>query len=165
MCYNQCVPKRYTLKMAGDKMRITQEADYAIRICIILGSIGEKTGAADIAANACITQQFALKILRKLSQEGIVRSYKGAYGGYELSKHKDELTALEIIEAIDGKTYINKCLCCDEDCSRNKNKSECKMHIAFGAINKNLVDNLTKITIGKLTDENISSSDIVGLIK
>ena len=83
-------------------MRITQEADYAIRICIVLDLIGEKTGATEIAEKACITQGFALKILRKLTGAGIVRSYKGAYGGYELARDAKTLTALEIIEAIDG---------------------------------------------------------------
>ena len=146
-------------------MRITQEADYAIRICIVLDLIGEKTGATEIAEKACITQGFALKILRKLTGAGIVRSYKGAYGGYELARDTKTLTALEIIEAIDGKVYINKCLSCDEDCSRNQIKSDCKMHIAFGAINKKLVDNLSRINIGLLTNEEVCAADVVKIIK
>ena len=146
-------------------MRITQEADYAIRICIVLDLIGEKTGATEIAEKACITQGFALKILRKLTGAGIVRSYKGAYGGYELARDAKTLTALEIIEAIDGKVYINKCLSCDEYCSRNKIKSDCKMHIAFGAINKKLVDNLSRINIGLLTNEEVCAADVVKIIK
>ena len=145
-------------------MRITQEADYAIRICIVLDLIGEKTGANEIAEKACITQQFALKILRKLQGQGIVKSYKGAYGGYELAKDAKSLTALEIIEAIDGKVYINKCLSCDADCSRNQNKSDCKMHIAFGAINKRLIDNLSQINIGLLTNDEVYAADIVRII-
>ena len=150
--------------MAGNNMRITQEADYAIRICIVLDLIGEKTGANEIADRACITPQFALKILRKLTVEGIVKSYKGAYGGYELEKDSKSLTVLEIIEAIDGKIYINKCLSCDADCSRNQNKSDCKMHIAFGAINKMLIDNLSRINIGLLTNDEVYAADIVKII-
>ena len=72
-------------------MRITQEADYAIRICAVLDAAGEKLGAAEIAKRACITQRFALKILGKLVEVGIVRSYKGAFGGYILSGSGDEL--------------------------------------------------------------------------
>ena len=146
-------------------MRITKEADYAIRICIVLNLIGGKTGATEIAEKACITQQFALKILRKLTAEGIVKSYKGVYGGYELARDAQKLTVLEIIEAIDGKLYINKCLSCDAECSRNQKKSDCKMHIAFGAINKKLADNLSRVNIGLLTNDEVCAADVVGIIK
>ncbi len=145
-------------------MRITQEADYAVRICIVLDSNKEKTGAPAISEMACIPQKFALKILRKLCEKGIVRSYKGAYGGYELDRDADGLSLLEIIEAIDGEMLISKCLECDYDCTRNPKKSCCKVHIAFGAINKKLTDNLDKITIGMINNENLSASDIVGFI-
>lgn len=145
-------------------MRITQEADYAVRICIVLDSKGEKMGAAAISEIACVPQKFALKILRKLGEVGIVRSYKGAYGGYELARRGDELSILEIIEAIDGETMISKCLECDYDCSRNPKKSCCKVHIAFGAINKKLINNLGAINIGMINNDEINPSDIVEFI-
>ena len=72
-------------------MRVTQEADYAIRICLILDKLGEKTGAATVADIACITPKIALQVLRKLNAAGIVRSYKGAQGGYELARDGEEL--------------------------------------------------------------------------
>ena len=145
-------------------MRITQEADYAVRICIVLDSKGEKMGASAISEIACIPQKFALKILRKLGEVDIVRSYKGAYGGYELTKSGDELSILEIIEAIDGEMMISKCLECDYDCSRNPQKSCCKVHIAFGAINKKLTDNLGAITVGMINNEQVSAKDVVDFI-
>ena len=146
-------------------MRITQEADYALRIVCILAKDDKVLDAKTIADASGVTPRFALKILRKLAVDGLVRSYKGASGGYELAKDSKSLTALEIIEAIDGKVYINKCLSCDADCSRNQNKSDCKMHIAFGAINKRLIDNLSKINIGLLTNDEVYAADIVKVIK
>ena len=145
-------------------MRVTQEADYAIRICLILDSLGQKTGAAQIADIACITPKIALKVLRKLSEAGIVRSFKGAQGGYELTRSGDELRVLEIIELIDGPVRISKCLECDHECSRNPCKLDCKMHIAFGAINEKLIENLGLITVKMLHDKNVSSTDIADII-
>lgn len=145
-------------------MRITQEADYAIRICLVLDSEGRKVGAAEIAEIACITQKFALKILRKLCEAGLVRSYKGAFGGYELVRRGDEIKVIEIIEAIDGPMRISKCLEGDHECSKNPCKFDCKMHIAFGAINKKLVDNLGLITVRMLHDEDLSAADIADII-
>ena len=145
-------------------MRVTQEADYAIRMCLILDSIGEKTGAATLADLACITPKIALKVLRKLNTAGIVNSYKGVQGGYELARGGEELKVLEIIELIDGPVRISKCLECDHECSRNPCKLECKMHIAFGAINDRLVENLGMITVRMLHDKNVSHADIADII-
>ena len=145
-------------------MRVTQEADYAIRMCLILDSIGEKTGAAQLADIACITPKIALKVLRKLNEGGFVRSFKGAQGGYELARSGEELRVIEIIELMDGPVRISKCLECDHECSKNPCKMECKMHVAFEAINDSLVDNLGRITVRMLHDQNVSHADIADII-
>ena len=145
-------------------MRVTQEADYAIRMCLILDSIGEKTGAATLADLACITPKIALKVLRKLNAGGFVRSYKGVQGGYELTRPGNEIKVLEIIELIDGPVKISKCLECDHECSRNPCKVECKMHVAFEAINEKLIENLGSITVRMLHDQNVSHADIADII-
>lgn len=145
-------------------MRVTQEADYAIRICTILDSLGQKAGAAIIAEHACITPKIALKVLRKLTRAGYVRSYKGAYGGYELTKTGDSIKIIELIELIDGPVRISKCLDCGHDCSKNPCKTDCKMHIAFGLINKKLIEDLGSITVRILHDKNVSAADIADII-
>ncbi len=68
-------------------MRITHEADYAVRVTYCLAMAGCKHRAKNISDITGITQRFALKILRKLTLGGITRSYKGVSGVYELGKH------------------------------------------------------------------------------
>jgi Rrf2 family protein len=133
-------------------------------MCLILDSLGEKTGAATLADLACITPKIALKVLRKLNSAGFVRSYKGVQGGYELAREGDQLKVLEIIELIDGPVKISKCLECEHECSRNPCKVECKMHIAFDAINEKLIENLGMITVRMLHDKNVSHADIADII-
>ncbi len=145
-------------------MRVTQEADYAIRICLILDKLGEKTGAANIAELACITPKIALKVLRKLNTAEIVRSYKGVQGGYELTRDGRELKVLELIELIDGPIRISKCLECDHGCSRNPCKTDCKMHLAFEAVNNSLIESLSRITVRMLHDENVGYADISNIV-
>ncbi len=146
-------------------MRITQEADYAIRICAVLDALGEKSGASEIAARAGITPGFALKILRKLNEVGMVRSYKGAFGGYALWTDLTQLRILDVIEAIEGPLKISKCLDCAYDCTRNPNKSLCKMHVAFAALNQGLSERLGQITVRMLNDERVSAADIIQVIQ
>ena len=108
--------------------------------------------------------KIALKVLRKLSEAGIVKSYKGARGGYQLVRDGNELKVLEIVELIDGPVRISKCLDCDHECSRNPCKLDCKMHIAFEAINTKLTENLGLITVRMLHDQSVSSADISDII-
>lgn len=145
-------------------MRITQEADYAIRICCVLAESREVTGAAEIAEFAAITQRFALKILRKLSERGIVRAVRGASGGYELVREKETLSVLEIIESIEGTLHISKCLGCEYECSRNPYKEKCKMHMAFESLNGILREKLGLVTVRMLTDESFAVEDVIAII-
>ena len=92
-------------------MRITHEADYAIRVAFCLAECGGKLGAKEISERTGVTLRFALKILRKLIQAGMVRSYKGANGGYELAQNPAEVSMGAIIVCIDGPITFNHSLC------------------------------------------------------
>lgn len=132
-------------------MRITQEADYALRIVALLASHETVTDANTIADEAGITQRFALKILRKLSLGEIVCSQKGAGGGYKLARKPEDITLKDVIELIDGEIAISKCLSEEHICSKQGiNKSACKIHLIFDAINHDLVERLGKITIASV---------------
>lgn len=132
-------------------MRITQEADYALRIVALLASRDSVVDANTIADEAGITQGFALKILRKLSLGEIVSSQKGASGGYRLARDAKEITIKDIIELIDGEIVISKCLFDEHICSKQgANKSACKIHLIFDAINRDIVERLDKITIASV---------------
>ena len=143
-------------------MRVTQEADYAIRICCALDEVGGMLDAEGIADKVAITKSTALKVLRKLKADGIVSSQQGAVGGYILNRDPNELTVCSIIEAIEGGVFISKCLFENHPCSQNGyDKSCCKMHIAFGEINTLLVEKLRTITVRSITDPKVSSLDII----
>lgn len=147
-------------------MRVTQEADYAIRICCALDEAGGVLGTAEIASRVAITKSIALKVLRKLKTAGIVGSYKGTDGGYELAIDPESLSVLEIIEAIEGKIYISKCLDDCHYCSLNGfDKTCCKVHIAFAAINQAVTERFRAVTVRSITDSEISSLDIIEKVK
>ena len=145
-------------------MRITQEADYGIRICCILDEADGMLDAATIAERACISQAIALKTLKRLHIGGLISSHKGAHGGYELARDPSVLSVTEIIQTVEGEIRISKCLDPCHECTRNSCKGDCKMHLAFGALNKALVDKLSTVTVRSLTDKNTSASDIISKI-
>ena len=147
-------------------MKVTQEADYAIRICCVLDETDGMLDAESIAGRVAITKAIALKVLRKLKAGGIVDSQQGAVGGYMLSCDPESLTVCRIIEAIEGEVSISKCLSDDHPCSRNgTNKMGCKMHIAFGTINEAITNMLKSVTVRSITDPEVSSLDIIENLK
>ena len=136
-------------------MRITQEADYALRIICFLAEEKRVLDAATIAEAAYITPRFALKILRKLVLGGAVRSYKGASGGYELARDPNEISMKDVIELIDGEIAISKCLLDEHLCSKQgTNKSACAVHRIFDTINRDVSETLGGITIASVVGKN-----------
>lgn len=145
-------------------MRITQEADYALRITCLLARDGDgRCSAADISERTAVSARFTLKILHKLVTEGIVRSYKGANGGYMLARGAEEITLRDIIELIDGPLAISRCIDDGHSCSREGlDKSECILYHIFCRINAEVSGKLGRISIADVSGE---SADTAALLR
>ena len=91
-------------------MHITLEADYGIRMMVYMARVGKRADAKTISDNADVTLRFALKILRKFAGNGIVKSFKGMQGGYELARPANQITLKEIVETVEGTYYFSRCL-------------------------------------------------------
>ena len=118
-------------------MKITREADYALRIIAMLADENRQIEAKAIAEKNDIPYRFTLKILRKIVQAGIIKSYRGVNGGYVLNKKPSEITLKVVIETIDGKIAINKCMENPESC---KNNGICKVQRKLYKVQKVLAD-------------------------
>lgn len=130
-------------------MQLTLEADYAIRIIIFLIEHKERAGAKKISENTGVTLRVSLKILRKLVANSIVRSYKGSKGGYELNKKAEDINLLEVIESVDCRFVMNKCLEPGALCT-NPNSSNCKTKILFSEISSEVKNKLKNFTLDRL---------------
>ncbi len=146
-------------------MRITQEADYALRITCFLTARGDTVGARTLAEAVAVPPSFALKILRKLSHDGIVQGTRGAEGGYTMATDPDRLTLRRVIEAIDGSVEISRCLSDSHDCLYNPDKSCCRFHHVFEELNRHITERLDRLTIRMMADGNIPLDDLLNTIQ
>ena len=94
-------------------MHITQESDYAIRIIYCLAKNQKRMDARSISQEMSVSLRFSLKILGKLVASGLVASFKGNRGGYELARPASEITMLDVIRAVEGPYQLSRCL---EEC-------------------------------------------------
>lgn len=130
-------------------MRITHEADYAIRVVYCLAESGGKLSAKTISEQTGVTLRFSLKILRKLILAELVQSYKGVSGGYALLKSPDQISLGEIIECIDGPIAINHCLSNEFDCARAQSQFGCGFRKVFASVNQTIRQELYAVTIDR----------------
>jgi Rrf2 family protein len=85
-------------------MRISAKAEYAVRAAVELAAAdGEKPVKAERLATAQdIPLNFLENILGELRHAGIVRSQRGAEGGFRLARPATEVTIADVIRAVDG---------------------------------------------------------------
>ena len=130
-------------------MHITLEADYAVRIVGCLAALEQRADAKTISEETCVSLRFALKILNKLSANGLVRSFKGKKGGYELAKPPSEISIMDVIKTVEGNYYLSRCLSPEHDCSRGMSGC-CKYQKIFDDISADVEKKLSSYTFDML---------------
>lgn len=85
-------------------MRIPAKADYAVRALVELAAAGgQRPLAVDRIAEAQqIAAPFLAGILGQLRAAGLVRSVRGAEGGYLLARAAPDITLADVMRAVDG---------------------------------------------------------------
>ncbi len=92
-------------------LRINRETDYGIVILSAMArSPGERFNASQLAAAHGLPQPMASKVMKQLVHAGLLRSYRGAKGGYGLLRSPEEISVAQIIEALEGPIAFTECV-------------------------------------------------------
>ncbi len=85
-------------------MRLTRASSYALHAVAFMAGQKKDSPVAShiIAQKRGIPERFLLKVLKPLVSAQVLMSIKGPNGGYRLAKPANDVTMLEIIEAVDG---------------------------------------------------------------
>ncbi len=130
--------------------KITRKVDFAIRGMLFLGShLDGKASLDEIAEAEAIPKPFLGKILQALSKKGLIRSLKGPSGGYMLLRPLDNITLLDVIEAVEGEISLNRCLVEGGGCPKN---GYCAAHTVWMECQEGLISILKGHTIRTLVD-------------
>lgn len=129
-------------------MFLNNETDYAIRIVSCLAEQSERIDAAAIAEKTGVTPRFTLKILHRLVQGGMVRSFKGNKGGYVLARSADEITLLQVVEQIYRPLTLSRCHS-DGSCGCTHPNGFCDFKDVFSDVTTYMRQKLSEITFDK----------------
>jgi Rrf2 family protein len=132
-------------------LRLTKKADYGLMALKFLAEHPDtpSLSAKDIAEAYHIPPQLLAKILQRLTKEGLLRSHAGMNGGYALSKNAREISAFEVIRAIDGPLFITSCITVHGSCDLT---DSCTIKEPLRRVNDSISDVLKNIKIADLVE-------------
>ena len=130
-------------------MQITRQADYAIRAVRYLSrQEGDKRSATSkVASEMKIPPSFLAKIISQLSIAGLLHTSRGARGGVTLARAANEISLLDVVEAIDGPILLNECVGNPGNCDFAE---DCAMHPIWQEAQESLVKRLRTTTFATL---------------
>ena len=130
-------------------MQITRQADYAVRAMLYLAQIGpeQRASTSQIAEEKQIPPSFLAKIVSQLSVAGLLQTSRGARGGVTLARAADDISLLDVVEAIDGPILLNECVADHNACSFG---SSCPMKPVWCDAQQELVTRLSRTSFAEM---------------
>lgn len=127
-------------------MIYSRSAEYAIRAFVYLAQVpdGKYAMVKNIAEECEIPTHFLAKILQQLARKGFLRSSKGPTGGFALRKSPDDITLLELVDAIDGLAEYERCPSGMTECN---DEAPCGMHESWKELRSRIIGYLEGTTI------------------
>jgi len=131
-------------------LRVSNIIDYVtMQLTPIASDPGRVFSAADLAATLGLGQPVVSKVLKSLTQREIVKSTRGARGGYTLARPAEEISIADIIDALDEQPFgLTECTATPGSCSV---EAGCHIRSNWHRIN----------TIVRQTLEQVSVADMV----
>ena len=128
---------------------IKRNTDYALRIAAgLTGNYGKGLlSAKALAENAGISFELAAKLLQKLSAAKLVKSVMGKEGGFELAKNPAKIKLYDVITAVQGNLYLNRCLSDPASCPQ---RSKCPINKKLVGLQNYIERYLKDITLDEL---------------
>jgi Rrf2 family protein len=133
-------------------LKLTKKADYGLMALKYLAEHPETPAlsAKDVADAYGIPAQLLAKILQRLTKTGLLRSSAGMNGGYALARDPRQISAFEVIHAIDGPLFLTSCTKGTKPCDLTPN---CTIKEPLARVNETIIGVLKSISIHDLAEQ------------
>jgi Rrf2 family protein len=133
-------------------LQISRKIDYGLRAIIYLAGLpaGKVASLQDICATLHLPREFLAKILKVLTDKGLVRSSRGAHGGYQVARPARDISFLEVIEAVEGPVQLNVCLDHKDRCDVS---SGCTMYQVWKVGQDRMLEVYRRTSLAELASE------------
>jgi FeS assembly SUF system regulator len=131
-------------------LRLSRLTDYAVVALVRLGRASLESNVETtpgIAAAIGIPEPTVAKVLKALTNSGLVISQRGAHGGYRLAKPLSQIPVADVIVAIDGPIALTSCVDGAIGC---ESQSLCPVAGRWDPVNHAIREALTAITLADM---------------
>ncbi len=87
-------------------MLLTRASEYAMLSLVLISRQNNPEDVDTLSKRLNISRSFLAKVLQALAREGVLKSYKGAKGGFSLNKKPEEISIRRVIEIVEKKPII-----------------------------------------------------------
>jgi Rrf2 family protein len=138
-------------------LKLTKKADYGLMAMKHLAEHGHRgsCSAKDVADAYGIPQEALAKILQRLAKAGLLHSQHGINGGYTLARDAQDISAFEVIQAIDGPLFITSCITVRGECDQSE---RCTIREPLRKVNNSIEELLKRITISEMKEVTTAST-------
>ena len=142
-------------------LKLSKKADYALIAVRHLATHGAEHShsAADIAEVYGISPQLLAKVLQRLAKNGLLTARHGSSGGDQLARHPKDISALEVISAVDGPMMITSCVTNHGACDQS---NTCTVREPLRKVNESIARVLRAVSISQMTEDS-PEAELVGL--
>lgn len=124
-------------------MKYSKATNYALHSMVYLALTpkGKSVGVEHLAKKQNLSPTYLSKILTKLVKAGLIESNPGVHGGYSIVRHSHDISFLDVIYAIEGKTTLFSCSLEHEQLSGNE---DCLIENVMFKAEETMKDELNK---------------------
>jgi len=132
--------------------KLSKKADYGL---IAVKHLAMHRGdhacsASEIAEDYGISTTLMAKVLQRLARQGMVAAKHGSSGGYQLAKDPGQISALDVISAIDGPVLITSCVTNHGNCEATE---RCSVREPLRRVNESILQVLSTVTISQMSED------------
>lgn len=131
-------------------LKMSRLTDYGTGVLAYLAATGDAPhSASQVAERTGLPAATVSKILKLLTRGGLVTSHRGAQGGYVLARPASQITAAEVIDALEGPVALTECSVEAGSCEL---EASCLVGNAWQRINVAIRRALDEISLAELAD-------------
>jgi len=143
-------------------IRLSRLSDYAI---VLMAQLAERaadapSNAREVAAEANLPLPVVSKVLKALARRGLLVSHRGAKGGYSLARPPAQISAAEMIAALEGPIALTECAAHPGQCVQ---EASCHVREPWQRINSVVRRALAEVTLADLVTRAPQGADTLAI--
>ena len=123
------------------RLEVTRRTDLATRALLVLALSGERRKSSELAEELDASPGVLSQAMTPLVNQGWVHSEPGRSGGYAALVSLDDLSVLDVVEAVEGQTDVTRCVLEERECAGG---GQCALHDAWAQARGHLLRDLSE---------------------